>query len=249
MARSSNPAFRANTFTTTAAPGAPAMTMQGTINKTGILLGMLFIVACYTWNATSTALAMKQPPPMGYLWLGLIGGLVTALIIVFKKEIANIMAPVYAVCEGLLLGSISAIFEARYPGVVSQAMFGTIGVFVAMLLLYRSGTIKVTDKLRMGVIAATGGIFFVYLISMILGFFGVGIPLIHGSGPIGIIFSLVVVGIAAFNLLLDFDLVEQGVRAKAPAYMEWYASFALLVTLVWLYLEILRLLAKLNSRR
>jgi uncharacterized YccA/Bax inhibitor family protein len=147
------------------------------------------------------------------------------------------------------LGGISAFFESRYPGTVSQAIFLTFGTLAALLVAYRSGWIRATENFKLSVVAATGGIFFVYLISFVLSFFGVNIPLIHGSGIFGILFSLFVVVIAALNLVLDFDFIEQGAEQGAPKYMEWYAAFGLVVTLVWLYLEILRLLGKLQDRR
>jgi uncharacterized YccA/Bax inhibitor family protein len=158
-------------------------------------------------------------------------------------------APIYAALEGLALGGISAVFESRYPGIVSQAVFLTFGTLAALLIAYRSGWIKATENFKLGVVAATGGIFFVYLISFVLSFFGVSIPLIHGSGVFGILFSLFVVVIAALNLVLDFDFIEQGAEQGAPKYMEWFAAFGLMVTLIWLYLEILRLLSKLQQRR
>ena len=158
-------------------------------------------------------------------------------------------APIYAALEGLALGGISAVFESRYPGIVSQAVFLTFGTLAALLIAYRSGWIKATENFKLGVVAATGGIFFVYLISFVLSFFGVSIPLIHGSGVFGILFSLFVVVIAALNLVLDFDFIEQGAEQGAPKYMEWFAAFGLMVTLIWLYLEVLRLLSKLQQRR
>jgi uncharacterized YccA/Bax inhibitor family protein len=160
-----------------------------------------------------------------------------------------VTAPIYAALEGLALGGISAVFESRYPGIVSQAVFLTFGTLAALLIAYRSGWIKATENFKLGVVAATGGIFFVYLISFVLSFFGVSIPLIHGSGVFGILFSLFVVVIAALNLVLDFDFIEQGAEQGAPKYMEWFAAFGLMVTLIWLYLEVLRLLSKLQQRR
>jgi uncharacterized YccA/Bax inhibitor family protein len=168
---------------------------------------------------------------------------------VFKKNWAIVTAPLYAVLEGLVLGGLSATFEARFPGIVIQAVGLTFGTLFALLLAYKSGVIKATENFKLGVVAATGGIALVYLAGFVLGFFGVSIPYIHGSGTIGILFSLVVVVIAALNLVLDFDFIESGAASGAPKYMEWYAAFGLLVTLIWLYLEILRLLAKLRSRR
>ena len=161
----------------------------------------------------------------------------------------TVATPAYAALEGLLLGGVSVGFEAQYPGLVSQAVFLTFGVLAVLLMAYRSGIIRATDNFKLGVVAATGGIGLVYLVGFVMSFFGASIPLIHGSGPIGIAFSLVVVGVAALNLVLDFDFIEQGAERGVPKYMEWYAAFGLLVTLVWLYLEMLRLLAKLQERR
>jgi uncharacterized YccA/Bax inhibitor family protein len=159
-----------------------------------------------------------------------------------------VTAPLYGLLEGLVLGSVSAIFELRFPGIAIQAVGLTFGTLVALLLAYRSGLIRVTDKFRLGVVAATGGIALFYLITFVLGFFGVHFNSIYGAGPIGIGFSVFVVIIASLNLVLDFDFIESGARAGAPKYMEWYAAFGLMVTLIWLYLEILRLLSKLRSR-
>ena len=157
-------------------------------------------------------------------------------------------APIYALLEGLVLGGLSATIELRYPGIAIQAVGLTFGTLFVLLMAYRSGLIKVTQKFRLGIVAATGGIFFFYLAEMLLGFFGIQFTSINGAGPIGIGFSLVIVAIAALNLVLDFDFIEQGVQVCAPKYMEWYGAFGIIVTLVWLYLEILRLLSKFRSR-
>jgi len=159
-----------------------------------------------------------------------------------------VTAPIYALLEGLVLGGLSAVLELRYPGIAIQAVSLTFGTLFVLLFLYRSGVIKVTQKFRLGIIAATGGIMVFYLLEMVLGFFGVQFMAINGSGPIGIGFSLIVVAIAALNLVLYFDFIEQGVQVGAPKYMEWYGAFGIMVTLVWLYLEILRLLSKMRSR-
>ena len=182
------------------------------------------------------------------LVVGGIGGFIVAMVTIFKKEWARVTAPIYALLEGLVLGGISAMFEMRYHGIAIQAVALTFGTLVVMLLAYRSGLIKVTDKLRLGIVAATGGIAVFYLLQFILGFFGIHFTAINGSSPIGIGFSLIVVAVAALNLVLDFDLIEKGARLGAPKYMEWYGAFALMVTLVWLYFEILRLLSKFRSR-
>jgi uncharacterized YccA/Bax inhibitor family protein len=169
-------------------------------------------------------------------------------VTVFKKKWSAVTAPAYALLEGLFLGGISAAFEAKFPGIVIQAVALTFGTLFALLIAYRSGLIKPTENFKLGIFAATGGIALFYLVSMVLGFFHVNVPLINSSSPLGIGFSVVVVIIAALNLVLDFDFIEKGSQMGAPKYMEWYAGFGLLVTLVWLYVEILRLLSKLRSR-
>jgi uncharacterized YccA/Bax inhibitor family protein len=244
--KTSNPALRPKTFESvqTGADAALAMTVQGTVNKTGILLTVAAVCATYTWNAFHT----NPGESVAWLLVGLIGGFIVALVTIFKKEWAAFTAPLYAVLEGLMLGSLSAMFEASYPGIAIQAVGLTMGTLLAMLIAYSSGLVKATENFKMGVIAATGGIALVYLATMGLGLFGVHIPYIYDSGAVGIGFSLFVVVIAALNLVLDFDLIETGVAGGAPKYMEWYCAFALLVTLVWLYLEILRLLSKLRRR-
>ena len=243
--RSGNPALHADTFARAPAmPGADTMTLGGTVNKTALSLFILLIAASYVWNRGVDDRALP-------LWIGggVIGGLIFAIATVFKKTWAPVTTPLYAALEGVALGGISVIFESRYPGIVSQAVFLTFGTLGALLLAYRTGLVKATENFKLGVVAATGGIALLYLISFVVGFFGVSVPLIHSSGTWGILFSLFVVVIAALNLVLDFDFIETGVERGAPKYMEWYGAFGLLVTLVWLYLEILRLLAKLQSRR
>jgi uncharacterized YccA/Bax inhibitor family protein len=180
--------------------------------------------------------------------LGVFGGFIVAIITTFKKEWSPVTAPIYALLEGLVLGGISAMLDLRYPGIAMQAVGLTFGTLFVLLVAYRSGLIPVTQKLRMGIVAATGGICLLYLAEMLLGLFGIQFTSINGNGLIGIGFSLFVVAIAALNLVLDFDFIEQGVKAGAPKYMEWYGAFGIIVTLVWLYLEILRLLSKLNRR-
>ena len=244
--RSANPALTADTFrgTTRAGFGEAGMTIQGTVNKTALSLLILMATASYTWN-----LGIADPRVPAFMGVGIIGGLVVAMVTIFKKEWAGTTTPMYAALEGLALGGISAAFEARYPGLVSQAVFLTFGTLAALLLAYRSGLIRATENFKLGIFAATGGIAVVYLINLVMGFFGSGIPMIHSSGTVGIVFSVVVVGVAALNLVLDFDFIEQGAERGAPKYMEWYGAFGLLVTLVWLYMEILRLLSKLQERR
>ncbi|HIM50447.1 MAG TPA: Bax inhibitor-1/YccA family protein [Acidobacteria bacterium] len=243
--RSGNPALRADTFTRVpSVVGHETMTIGGTVNKTAMSLAILFVAAMYVWGRGTA-----EGLPMGLVVGGFIGGFVVALVTVFKQTWAPYTTPLYAALEGLALGGISYLFEQRYPGIVAQAVFLTFGTLGALLFAYRSGIIRATENFKLGVFAATGGIGIVYLLSFVLGFVGINVPLIHSSGTFGILFSLFVVVIAALNLVLDFDFIEEGAERGAPKYMEWYGAFGLLVTLVWLYLEILRLLAKLQSRR
>ena len=246
--RTANPALNDKTFTGLEYAGAQdnVMTIQGTVNKTGVLLALVLIAAAWVWKMffESGNPAAVTPWMIG----GAIGGFVVALVTVFKKEWAGATAPLYAVLEGLFLGGISAVFEARFPGIVIQAVGLTFGTLFCLLIAYRSGLIKATENFKMGVVAATGGIALMYFITMILGFFGVSVPFIQGSSPLSIGISVFIVIIAALNLVLDFDFIENGSAAGAPKYMEWYAAFGLMVTLIWLYIEILRLLSKLRSR-
>ncbi len=253
LMKTSNPALGENTFRDLAnsqyggvIDTSNRMTLSGTVNKTGILLVCAILTAWWTW---SQFLQSHDPAAITLpMMAGLFGGFICAMITVFKKEWSPVTAPIYALLEGLVLGGISAVMELRYPGIAFQAVCLTFGTLFVLLMAYRSGMIKVTQKFRLGVIAATGGIMVFYLLEMVLGFFGFHFTSINGSGPIGIGFSLIVVGIAALNLVLDFDFIEQGVNYGAPKYMEWYGAFGIMVTLVWLYLEILRLLSKLRSR-
>ena len=247
LMRTSNPALNDKAFR--GLPGAlgETMTLEGTVNKTGILLLCAVATAAWTWH-----LAMNPDTlPMDYMLLlvGAFGGFIFAMVTVFKKSWAPLTAPIYALLEGLMLGGLSATLEVRYPGIAIESVCLTFGTMLVLLMAYRSGMIKVTQKFRLGVVAATGAIFLFYLAEMILGFFGVHFVTINGSGPIGIGISLVIVCVAALNLVLDFDFIERGVAAGAPKYMEWYGAFGLMVTLVWLYLEMLRLMAKVRGRR
>ena len=250
--RTSNPALNDKVFSRTEAVGE-TMTISGVVNKTFILLVLVVFAALYTWNLFYTQLAKAGPEAatqavMPWMITGVVAGLIVAMITIFKKSWAPATAPAYAVLEGLALGGISAFFEVQFPGIVIQAVALTLGTLFALLMAYKSGLIRVTDNFRLGVIAATGGIMIVYLISLFgRMFFGWQMPFIHDSGPVGIAFSLFVVVIAALNLVLDFDFIEKG-HGSVPKYMEWFAAFGLIVTLIWLYLEILRLLSKLRSR-
>ena len=245
--RSGNPALSDSTFRSEGRAVGQTMTLQGTVNKTGILLGILVLTAVYTWNLffqTGNPAAV-MPIATG----GAIGGFVLALITIFKKAWSPFTAPIYAALEGLFLGGISAIFEYQYPGIVIQATGLTLGTLASLLVLYKLGIIKPTENFRLMIVSATMGIAVLYLISMIMNMFGSScIGFIHSNGLFGIGFSLFVVAIAALNLVLDFDFIEQGSEMGAPKYMEWFGAFSLMVTLIWLYLEMLRLLAKLRSR-
>jgi uncharacterized YccA/Bax inhibitor family protein len=253
MMKTSNPALGSNTFTGLASAqyggaidAANRMTLSGTVNKTGLLLICVIATAAWTW---SQYLQSRNPADvMPMMLVGVFGGLIFSMVTIFKKEWSPVTAPIYALLEGLVLGGLSAIIDQRYPGVAIQAVGLTFGTLFVLLLAYSSGLIKVTQKFRLGVIAATGGIFLFYMLQMLLGFFGIQFTSVNGSGLVGIGFSLIVVAIAALNLVLDFDFIEQGVQVGAPKYMEWYGAFGIIVTLVWLYLEILRLLSKLRSR-
>jgi uncharacterized YccA/Bax inhibitor family protein len=222
------------------------MTVQGTVNKTGILLLCTVATAAWAWNIFLHSHSAQAVGPLALV--GVIGGLIFAFATIFKKTWAPVTAPIYALFEGLVLGSVSAILEVRFPGIAIQAVSLTFGTMVALLLVYRSGLIRVTDNFRTGIFAATGGIAIFYLIEMVLGFFGVHFTAVNGNGAIGIGFSVFVVIIAALNLVLNFDFIENGARAGAPKYMEWYGAFGMMVTLIWLYFEILQLLSKLRSR-
>jgi uncharacterized YccA/Bax inhibitor family protein len=244
ITKSGNPALSSNIFEKAAIENTgESMTIQGTMNKTFIMLLLALVTGSFTWTQFFSGANVTL-----YLYGGLFGGLVVALITVFSPKNSPYTAPLYAALEGLFLGAISAMYGAAYDGIVMQAVLLTVGVFLMMLYLYRSGTIQVTDRLRTGIVAATGGIFLLYLLTWILSFFGLAVPLIHQNGLIGIGFSLIVVGVAAFNLLLDFDFIKKASDEGAPKYMEWYGAFGLMVTLVWLYIEMLRLLSKLQSR-
>ena len=249
--RSGNPALGENTFLDigsgrVVSRDGSTMTLNGTVNKSGILLALILVTAAFVWDKYEGPQSTSAIMP--WVAMGGIGGFILAMITIFKKTWAPVTAPAYALLEGLFLGGISAMFEARFPGIVMQAVGLTFGTLAALLMAYRSGLIRATENFKLGVVAATGGIFILYLVSFGMSFFGKSIPFIHESGLMGIGFSAFVVVIAALNLVLDFDFIENGVEQGAPKYMEWYGAFGLMVTLVWLYLEILRLLSKLLSR-
>lgn len=247
--KSGNPAFSEKNFQTVfIGDNDHAMTLKGTLNKFGFMLLMLLGTAYYSWKEFAGGGNV-----MPLMWTGLIGGFVLAIVIMFKKEWAGYLAPLYALLEGLFLGAISAMyndaFAARMPNIIMNAVGLTFGVAIAMYFLYSYKIIQATEKFKSVVIMATAGIAVFYLLSMVLRIFGVQMAFLHEGSLMGIGFSLVVVVIASLNLILDFDRIEQGAAAGAPKYMEWYGAFGLMVTIVWLYLEILRLLSKLSSRR
>lgn len=212
-------------------------TMQSAINKTFVLLALLLFTA---------VIGYMFPSPI-LVWGGAIGGLVVVVISVFKKEWSPFLAPLYAILEGFFVGGVSAMYASLAGGIILQAVSLTLLVFFVMLVIYKTRIIPVTNKFRLGLIMATGGIFLVYLLSWILSMFGINIPYIHEGGTFGILFSVAVLGIASLNLLLDFDMFEKAEEYRAPGYMEWFAGMGLLITLVWIYIEFLRLLTKLRN--
>ena len=238
---SSNPALNKNTFATLARDGE-RMTLGGTVNKTAILLALSLITAMWVWGRFFEDHSTASVGPL--MLAGVIGGFIAALVTIFFKRAAPYTAPAYALLEGLAIGGVSAMAETRYPGIALQAVGLTFGVLFCLLAAYKMGVVRATDNFKRGVIAATGAIALLYLVDLGMMLFGHPIGFIHEGGPMGIIFSVVVVGIAAMNLVLDFDFIESGVQQGAPQYMEWYGAFGLMVTLIWLYLEILRLLGK-----
>ena len=243
MIRSGNPALSKKTFENLSVPSSAVMTLEGTVNKTAISLAILLLSAYYTY---SNAI-------MSYVFIGFIGGFILALITIFKKEWAPTTVPIYAVLEGLALGGVSKMYaDAFEPGIVPQAIILTLGILFSLLFAYKTKIIQATENFKLGVFAATAGIGLVYIVSFLMSIFGGGgLPLLNptNSSMLSIGFSLFVVVIASLNLVMDFDFIEEGAEKGAPKYMEWYGAFGLLVTLIWLYLEILRLLSKLNSRR
>lgn len=249
MMHSSNPALPENTFRGFGFAGSAEdrMTIGGTVVKTLFLLLSCLLTAGWTWFRFYES-GGDPASVSAYIWMGAIGGLVFALITAFKKEWAPYTSVCYALLEGFVIGGLSAVFEAQFSGIVIQAVGFTFGTLAAMLMAYQSGLIQPTQKFKLGVIAATGGIALVYFVSIILSFFGITVPFIYGNSLFSILFSLFVVVIAALNFIIDFDFIEKGSRAGAPRYMEWYGAFALMVTLVWLYIEFLRLLSKIRSR-
>lgn len=246
---SSNPTLTEKSFKKSMSiPSSGTMTFRGTLNKFGLLFILVMATAFFVWNEASVGNNVQ-----GYVMGGAIGGLVLALVIMFKQEWAPILAPAYALAEGLLVGGISAIYNDAFatvaPGIVMQAVTLTFGTAIAMYLLYSFGIIKVTQRFKSIMFAAMGGILLFYLITFLLSLFGVPVTGLHQGSLLSIGISIVITGIAALSLLLDFDRIEQGAAMGAPKQMEWFCAFGLLVTMVWLYVEILRLLGNLYGRR
>ena len=221
------------------------MTVNGAVNKTFILLACVFIAACYTWFLALNGYTDKaQLLTIG----GAIGGFILAMIIIFTRSAMNILTPLYSICEGFFLGGISAVYAAQYAGIVMQAILATFAVLFSMLILFRTGAIRCTERFRSVIFTATLSVALVYFIQIVASFFGRGIPQIFTASPIGIGFSVIVVAIAAFNLIIDFDFIERGAEHFFEKKYEWYGAFGLMVSLIWLYLEVLRLLAKVSDR-
>jgi uncharacterized YccA/Bax inhibitor family protein len=245
--KSGNPVISQKTFEQVEYQQGEVMTVRGTVNKFGLMFIMVLGAASFTWREF-----YQGGDVMPWMWGSMIGGFILAMIITFKKEWAPYLALGYALLEGLFLGAISAhfdyLFREAYPGIIMQAVLLTLGTAGSMYALYHFGVIKATNTFKKVIITATAGIAVFYLISLVLRLFGIQMPFIHDNGAIGIGISLFIVAIAALNLILDFDMIEQGAAHGAPKYFEWYGAFGLLVTMVWLYLEMLRLLSKLASR-
>ncbi len=236
----SNPALSKNAFREQVGEGS--MTISGAANKTIILFLILVATASFSWNLTAAGSNLISM----YLWPSAILGFVLAMITIFAKKYAYVTAPLYAAAEGFFLGAISMMYNAVLPGIILQAVLVTLSILGIMLFAYKTKMIKATEKFKSGVVIATGGVAVVYLASFIMNMFGATMPYIHDGGPIGIGISLVIVIIASFNLILDFSFIDEAAKTGAPKYMEWYSAFGLILTLVWLYLEILRLLSKIR---
>jgi uncharacterized YccA/Bax inhibitor family protein len=247
--KSGNPALNEKVFQNSMAVStAETMTERGTLNKFFFLSLMVMASASFTWSSFG-----QGKNVMPWMMVGAFGGFIVAIVISFKQQWSSYLSPLYALLEGLFIGGLSVVvnnaFAKSYPGIVMQAVLLTFGAVIAMFLLYRFRIIKATEKFKSVIFTATAGIAIFYLLAMVLRMFHIDIAFLHEGSAIGIIFSLVVVAIAALNLIMDFDMIEQGTAMGAPKYMEWYCAFGLLVTIVWLYVEILRLLMKLADRR
>ncbi len=242
LTNTSNPVFSEKTFN--AQIGAETMSVKGTLNKSIFLFLLLLITASLSWR-----LASYDPELLPSLMIGAgILGFILAMITIFARKYAKFTAPLYAASQGFFLGAVSLMYSVVYSGIVLQAVLITFAITGVMLFLFRSGIIKVTNKFRSGVIIATGGIAVVYLLSFVLSFFGITIPYLHDGGPISIAISGFIIVIAALNLILDFNFIQEASDKGSPKELEWYAAFGLMLTLIWLYLEILRLLSYLNRR-
>lgn len=240
MKNSGNPFLKESVMQKSSIPydlsGEQSMTVKGAIDKSLILFGIMMVTTLISYSLPSTL----------FLWVGAIGGLIAVIVASFKQTLSPFLAPIYALLEGLFVGTISAMYAAAFDGIIFHAVTLTISMLLLMLIIYRLELVKVTDKFRAGVFMATGAVFLVYMLSWVLGFFGINLPYLHEGGIMGIGISVVIIGIAAMNLLLDFDMFEKGEQYGAPRYMEWFAAMGLLITLVWLYIEFLRLLSKLQ---
>ena len=255
LTRTSNPIFGKRTFEQAYANsyGEETMTLNGTINKTILVLLFVLAAAFYTWRQFFEVYDPSNPSIaissiVKFLAIGGIGGFIIAMVATFTPKWSGFTTPIYAIFEGMFLGGLSAIFEAQYPGLVIRAVALTFAVFFSMLLIYRQRIIKVTGSFRRGMLSALFGLMMVYLVSWIAGMFGANVSYLYGGGTFGLVFSLIVTGISAFSLMLDFDFIEKNAAYRAPKYMEWYSVFGLLVSLVWLYINILRLLSILSRR-
>lgn len=242
--RSTNPVLSRGGFDASVLAGGATMTFAGTMTKTLLLLGILFAGMTYAWaGLPGIGLTQDVVYPL------LIGSFVVAVVLLvgtsLRPEYASMTGPVYAAMQGVVLGVVTLILNARYPGLPLQATLLTIATLIVMLVAYRAGLIRATERFKTVVISCTAAIFMFYIIAFAMSLFGLRIPFLHEGGVIGIGFSLFVTGLAALNLILDFDAIEQGV-GRAPAHLEWFAAFGLVVTLVWLYMEMLRLLGKLR---
>lgn len=246
--KSGNPALGKETFTNVdeVFGSEDIMTLQGTVNKTGLLLLAVLVPAIYTWNLFATSMSLDAITP--YLITGSVGALIIAFVLIFNKRLAPFLAPVYSILQGFCLGGLSAAMNLRFPGIVLQAFLLTFGICALLLIIYKLKIIKPTENFKLIVTSATAGLAFYYLVSFMLSFVGIELPYIHENSTGGIIFSLFVVVLASMNLVVDFDFIEQGVAKRVPKYMEWYGAFGLMVTIIWLYVEILRLLAKSRKR-
>ena len=245
--RSGNPALNKNSFRNLGVDRSAGavrrnelMTIKGTVDKTALSLSLLLLSGYYVYSEQITSLT----------FIGAIAGFIVGIITIFNKKAAPITVPIYSLCQGLFLGGVSFMYGQMFEGIVFNAITLTVTILFSLLLAYRSGVIKPTENFKLGLFAAMGGIFLFYIVSFIGSFFGLQFSILDPSNGsmTSILFSLFIVVIASLNLVLDFDFIEEASENGAPKYMEWYGAFGLLVTLVWLYLEILRLLAKMNSR-